>query len=507
MSFLDNPLQFAPLLAASRLSIETLMMVGAAAVLVITMFTFSNWRMGVKIAFVMVLFEGAIRKWLLPGAQELAYFAKDMFLIGAYFRFFFSPDMDIRSWKIKAPAGAIILCCALLSFSALNPNIGSVLLGIYGIKIYVFYIPLAFMIPYLFRTREELLNNLFWYAMLAVPICLLGIAQFAAPGYSALNVMASGDEGITMGWADAKIRVTGTFSFITGHTTFVCVFFALHLALLLNKLPKWKWVSLTCSLPLLVANSFMSGSRSSILALGLIGLAFLALSSLSRLGTGGNAILMLGGTAAAALIAISLFFREAKDQWVIRWNSSNQEIEYRLVHMTTGSIGEGIKAGGFFGLGIGMTHPAVERLRNVLKLPRPKTYAPVFDAEVGQVFVELGVIGWVSWYVMRVMMVMQSWAAFRRSPPDELKPVLLACFLIEGIHLYFSVVLNHTANFLFFACYGITLIPSLHPAIKRTADRRGRVDPSFPGLPNGDPSPKPAPLPGGPAYGRPARLR
>ena len=43
-----------------------------AAVLVITMFTFSNWRMGVKIAFVMVLFEGALRKWILPSAQELA---------------------------------------------------------------------------------------------------------------------------------------------------------------------------------------------------------------------------------------------------------------------------------------------------------------------------------------------------------------------------------------------------------------------------------------------------
>lgn len=489
---------FQPMLAATRIPVETLVMLGASAVLVITMFTFSNWRAGVKIAFVMVLFEGAIRKWLIPSAQELAYFAKDMFLIGAYFRFFFSPDMDIRAWRLKVPAGLILLCCALLSFSALNPNIGSILLGLYGIKIYVFYIPLIFMVPYLFKSREDLMNHLFWYAMLATPICLLGVAQFAAPGYSALNVMATGDQGITMGWSDASIRVTGTFSFITGHTTFVCVFFALHLALLLNKMPKWRWVLLASNLPLIVANAFMSGSRSSIFALVLIGVAFLAASSLSKLGTGGNGFLMLGGVASVAVVIVLLFFGHAREQWMMRWRSSDAEVQYRLIHMTTGSISEGIKAGGFFGLGIGMTHPAVERLRNVLQLQRPKTYAPVFDTEVGQVVVELGIIGWGAWYVMRIALVIQAWTAFNRSRHDELKPVLLACFLVEGIHMYFSVVLNHTANFLFFACSGITLIPTLHPAIKRAVAAGGQA------LPPPDAG-RGSPIAGGraPSHGRP----
>jgi hypothetical protein len=60
------------LLAATKLTPQTLMAVGAAVTVIVSMITFSNWRAGVKIAFVVVLFEGAIRKWVMPGAQELA---------------------------------------------------------------------------------------------------------------------------------------------------------------------------------------------------------------------------------------------------------------------------------------------------------------------------------------------------------------------------------------------------------------------------------------------------
>src|SRR6266508_4662666 len=46
------------------------------------------WRGAVAVALVLAVFEGAIRKWLLPDSQEAVYFAKDALLMGAYVGFF-----------------------------------------------------------------------------------------------------------------------------------------------------------------------------------------------------------------------------------------------------------------------------------------------------------------------------------------------------------------------------------------------------------------------------------
>ena len=46
--------------------------------------SFRRWREAVQLAMVLVIFEGAIRKWVFPGAQDLIYFAKDVLLLGAY---------------------------------------------------------------------------------------------------------------------------------------------------------------------------------------------------------------------------------------------------------------------------------------------------------------------------------------------------------------------------------------------------------------------------------------
>ncbi|MBL9131444.1 MAG: hypothetical protein JNG86_09610, partial [Verrucomicrobiaceae bacterium] len=59
---------------AAKLDAQTLIPLGIGITVLVSLFTMSNWRAGVKIAFVMVLIEGALRKWVLPGAQELAYF-------------------------------------------------------------------------------------------------------------------------------------------------------------------------------------------------------------------------------------------------------------------------------------------------------------------------------------------------------------------------------------------------------------------------------------------------
>ena len=123
---------------------------------------------------------------------------------------------------------------------------------------------------------------------------------------------------------------------------------------------------------------------------------------------------------------------------------------------------------GVFGYGIGMTHPALERLRKVLNIPKPRETAPTYDAELGQVLVELGMIGWLAWYLMRVVILFHCIGLFLRVEAGIYRSILLTGILIQALHFFTSLVLNHTANILFFACFGLCLIPTLYPVTSQS---------------------------------------
>ena len=53
----------------SKLPLSSLLFIGAVGAMLIIAWSYSNWRAAVKVAFVAVLVEGAIRKWLLRQGQ------------------------------------------------------------------------------------------------------------------------------------------------------------------------------------------------------------------------------------------------------------------------------------------------------------------------------------------------------------------------------------------------------------------------------------------------------
>lgn len=463
---------------ADAIPLQTLMYIGATAATIIILWSFNKWRLAVKAALVIALFEGALRKWVFPGGQELIYFLKDVFLIGAYLRFFLAPDLDIRATRLRAPYMLVILSCMFLMPATLNTNIGSYLLAAYGLKIYVFYIPLMFMMPYLFRTQEEMVRELTWYALLAIPIGLLGIVQWRAGGSSIWNVYADqqamGDMGATTFGFGERVRVTGTFSYITGHTTFVIFFSAITLALLSLKEVKWKWLIVAVSLPLIMGNAMMGGSRASLFTIGgiVVGFAFASVSG--RIGSSKNytAVLVAGISICAA--GSMYFFGEAVNHWQTRYQVAGDNVFYRIIGMPVDAMKKSFNEAAFNGYGIGATHPAPEAIRRKLHLPAPKRKAPVFDTEMGQVLAELGIFGWMGWYFMRVALIVILFGAYGKCPPGPVKPFILAAALISVPFLLLSVVLNHTANILLWSLIGLGMIPFLEPAKVRRTMAAGR---------------------------------
>lgn len=464
------------ILAATKLPLSTLLTIGGLGAMVIVWWSFNHWRAAVKLALVVALLEGAIRKWGFPQGQELVYFLKDVILAGAYIKFFFAPDLDLRTWGLRAPVAATLTLCSVLLIPTMNDNIGSALLGVYGLKLYVYYIPLAFMMPFLFRSQEEMVRQLTWYAMLAIPIGLLGVLQSRADSFSVLNTYADPlalvDTGATGFGHGEHVRITSTFSYITGHTIFVIFFGTLVLALLSLKETRKKWILLFICLPLIVGNGLMGGSRASLATLAFVFAGFVAASMSGRIGSHKNflAVLIAGGL--VSMVGGAYVFKDALFDYVTRSKTAGDSIAFRVYQMPVDAMSEGFQEAGLVGYGIGTTHPATEAMRRVLKIPAPRKKPPVFDTEMGQVLAELGLFGFLSWYGLRIVFIVAMWGAYLKCPPGPVKPFILAALLLSGPFMLLSVVLNHTANILFWAMTGLALIPLLEPKVKRMVKTR-----------------------------------
>ncbi|MEM9543456.1 MAG: hypothetical protein AAGA60_28675, partial [Cyanobacteria bacterium P01_E01_bin.42] len=163
-------------------------LVGLIILFTIIYVSFRDWRRSVKAIFFILVIDGAIRKWVLPQASEFIYFFKDFVLLGAYLRYYLFPQGE-RRFPIKNNFVniAVFIASGWCIFQAFNPNLGSPIVGILGLKSYLFYIPLIWMMPSLFRSEEEFFIFLRNHLFLLIPVGILGIVQFFSPIHSPIN--------------------------------------------------------------------------------------------------------------------------------------------------------------------------------------------------------------------------------------------------------------------------------------------------------------------------------
>ncbi len=411
-----------------------------------------HWRIATKAALVLVLFEGAIRRWGVPGAQELVYLLKDLFLLGAYLGFGCSSEPQVRS-RLRQVWPYFALLVAVLGLSALQGDSGSPWLAAYGLTPYLFYLPLAVVVPHLFCDDEALKKCVLHLATLATPICLIALSQWLWPAPSFLSFPDKD-----------RSRVMATFSYITGHGTFIIVFFALHVGLLCTKLPKWGRIWMRTNLPLLCADALICGSRSVVLCLAFFLAVFVpvALSTKGwRMRRMGKALLAAAVLVAAGAVAIDRAKATRGSQESRSPSASQRWSLASQVPWPETTL---------FGQGVGLTHPRMVVMRSLLRLPKPEGKLLIYGDELRQVYVELGGVGFLCWYGLRLLLVYGTWRAFRAASSKVRKPLLLISLLVQLPHLLLPLVFNETAGVLVFALVGIGCIrdaagadASVHP--------------------------------------------
>ncbi len=464
------------LLLAATLPKTTLLMIGAAASVIIVLWSFTHWRAAVKVALVTALLEGAIRKWAFPQGQELVYFLKDVFLFGAYLKFFLSPDLDVRAYRLHLPAFVIVLLCFVVGLGALNPNIDSPILSLFGLKVYFYYLPLIFMMPYLFRTEQEMNRQLTWFALIALPICLLGLLQWQAGPTSLLNVYAQREamEGGASGFGFGmeRARITGTFSYITGHTTFVVFFICLCLVLLTVRETRWKWLIAGVVLPLLAVNALMGGSRAALYVVAFVVAGMAVPAFAGKIGAGTYFKTILVSAMAAGALMISYLFYDAYFHMSVRTKTAGDTFYERAIEHPYEAMAYAVEKAGFFGYGLGLTHPATSALKNFLGIEGPKQQAVGVEAEIGNVWMEVGLFGFVAWYALRFLLIGLCWCGYVEARSPLQKSIGLAALLLSFPFLTMQLVINHTAAILLFALYGLAYLPRLQPLVRSHARLR-----------------------------------
>jgi len=423
--------------------------------------SYLNWRRTVKAVLILVVVEGAIRKWILPQASDFIYLVKDLALLGAYARYFYSGNDSKPAEGFRGVKTLLSIATVIIGIQVFNLNLGSVTVGVFGFKAYLLYAPLCFMMRDMFRSTEELKSFLERYLLLIIPVCLLGIVQYYSPIDSPINsYVTEGDvAGISLGDLQ-RARITGTFSYITGHATYLFLCMALLFPLLTTG-PKKIWLILFLGeLTLVVGNIFMTGSRAPAFS-GLLffaGFLFFNQMSKGRQERSTSTTLIIAGALGA--IGSLYWFGEAYETFLYRATTSDSASE-RIAggYLDPFSL---LEYAGFGGYGSGSTHPGGMVIRQQLGLPGPNLAPPDAEIETGRVLLELGVIGFAVWYALRFYLIWALWRTSRQLKTPFLRLLALSAFLTHAIQISNQLVLNATFGVYFWFLAGfIFLLPRL----------------------------------------------
>jgi hypothetical protein len=230
-----------------------------------------NWLVNlVFLIYWIVIFEGALRKWVFPGFGSVIYFLKDPFVLIAYllaFKYAMWPKRNAL-FTCACILALIYLIVAILQILLLNVH---PLVVAYGLWVYFWYMPLAFLIGENFRGKD-LARLVRQTLFVAIPIACLVYYQFKSPMDHWINLYVDPDAKVaTVGQV---VRTCGTFSYLTGETIFVGSTLPMLFSLWLiprHQRPLSLPSGITASLAVIVI-FLLNGSRA-IFAYGLVTLA------------------------------------------------------------------------------------------------------------------------------------------------------------------------------------------------------------------------------------------
>jgi hypothetical protein len=268
--------------------------------------------------FWLLIFEGALRKWVFPGLSNPLLLVRDpVALLAIFYGWPYLVAGMTRLWMIALLA---IAGCAFVL--ALTVGHGDFVTAAYGTRILLLHFPLIFLFGAVF-SRDDVWEFGKVVLLLAMPMTILIAAQYLLPPDHFLNIAPGGEGTAGFSGAIGKMRPPGTFSFITGLSSFygmAAAFFAGWLTCGPRPLPRWIWLAaagMVFALPLSI-------SRTLFFHYGLVAIFAAAASALA-----GRAMKsLLTGCVLLAVLAAGIsqveLFQEAQEVFMTRWENAQK---------------------------------------------------------------------------------------------------------------------------------------------------------------------------------------
>lgn len=438
------------------------MMIFFLLALFVFLTSFIFWKKAVIFVMYWILVVGAVRKWLLPELSDFLFFSPHFILAGVYLRFLGERVIGRYLVIKKSLINVLIVFLVLWGLlSVFNPQLPSFKVGIIGIIIHFYFIPLVFIVPNIFYQKEDLMSFLKRYSLFSLPLLILGIIQFFSPRYSPINqyVVKTAHIAISGGYA----RITSTFSYISGYTAYLSLLILILIFLIsIRKLSIKQNIVLYILMALTIINLFMTGSRWPV-GISIISIILYFLISL-RLGAIFTKKFLSKLVIALCIILLLAFSthigREAYGGFMQRGRYT-KDITLRIIDTFTPFkfVNDTGLLAGLVGYGIGSTYQGLGRF-NFDWGNMPKD----FEEEPERIVLELGFVGYLLVYSLRLLFLIYFWKLFKRLQDIDLK-LLALCSLIfhfQYFHLFSNLAFNQTSGlfYWFFASF-VFLLPKL----------------------------------------------
>lgn len=380
-------------------------------------------KQGIWLYFWLLIFEGALRKWFLPGLATPLLVVRDPVAL-----YILLLALKNRLLPINGYVVSILLVSGISFITTLLFGHQNLMVAIYGLRIFILHFPLMFVIGRVFTRRDILkMGQLTLY--ISLPMIVLLALQFYSPQSAWVNRGLAGDtEGAGFQGAMGYFRPPGTFSFTSGNSQF-WGFDAIFVVY--GWLSSWKinrYLLIAATGALLMAIPF-SISRGLFFEVG-ITLFFSLVVMMRKPGSSGR---LIPATMVILLLLVILsgtsFFRTGVAAFTERFTTANESegglhgvLIDRFLGGMVGAITNSYRFP-FWGEGLGMGTNVGSML-----LTGKRTFL-ISEGEWGRLIGEMGVLTGLSVILIRTILAMDIFRkAFLRLSQGDFLPWLLVSF-------------------------------------------------------------------------------
>jgi hypothetical protein len=403
--------------------------------------------------FVLLVLEGALRKWIFPGISAELFALKDVVLFAIFLLVLSDTKRGEARWIVLQQYQLLIAVWMMVCVISLLAS-GFELQNLIGTRYYFVPWLVAILTPSLLQDGEtKFERRIFLLFLLALPVGVLAVYQFGAAPTDEINQYAwrsaTDVAVIEVGEQDdlrSAARVSSTFSYISTYGAFLQFIWLCGLALLIRSGSGLRTVVLAIGMALILGNMLMTGSRGVALSSLVATVPFVVVWLIQgiRKGSASNWIIAIGAFAGIAVVLVMPVLFEALWERNLLADDANERVFGTLLTPIYT-----IENSSFFGRGIGSTFLGVSELRQ-------EDFSEMLFDEFSQdrTAVEFGIFGYLFFLGVKIWLVGVSIALWSKAKSEFVQVWALVSIMFQIEYVWVIPLYNAVASTFYFACIG-----------------------------------------------------